>query len=138
MASGLSDYLRNKLLRHLAKVEVWVAPATHYFTLNAGAWASAGPTGEFASGNFARIAVTVNGANFDVTANVLALLLDQAGIVLNAQQAAGAVALSWSAWDSLAGGNLLYGGDLAGVDQKAYTTNDQLVAAASGSSISIT
>ena len=137
MASGLSDYLRNKLLLHL-RGTAYTAPATWYFTLHAAAWNSAGMASEFASGNMARIAVTVNGTNFGVTANVLSLLLDQAGVELNAAQASSAVALSWAAYDALTSGNLLFGGDLAAGDQKQYLANDQIVIKATSTTLTLT
>lgn len=139
MATGLSDYVKNKLLRHLAKAEVWAPPANWYYTLHAAAWNPAGGiANEFASGNMARIAVAVNGVNFGVAANVLSLLVDQAGVELNAQQAAGANALCWVAYDAAAAGNVMAGGDLAAGDQKAYTANDQIVVKGVTSTITLT
>ncbi len=138
MASGLSDYTKNKLLRHLAKVEVWAPPANWYYTLHAAAFNPAGGmANEFASGNMARIAVAVSGVNMGVAANVLSLLADQAGVELNAAQAGSAAALCWAAYDAGAAGNLMAGGDLAAGDQKVYIANDQIVIKATTSTITL-
>lgn len=127
MASGFSDDFKNKLLRWLNGSLADPRPATLYFTLHAAAFNPAGMASEFASGNWARVAVARNSGNFGVAANVFSLLADQAGVELNAQQQAGANALSWAAYDAANGGNMVMGGDLAGTDQKPYTTNDQWV-----------
>lgn len=127
MASGLSDYLANAFAKDFAGVAAYTKPVTIYYTLHAAAWNPAGMVGEFASGNMARIAVTRDNTKFGVTGRVLSLLADQAGVELNAAQAAGSPALAWAAYDALTGGNLLFGGDLAAGDQKAYAANDQLV-----------
>lgn len=137
MASGFSDDFANKLLRWFNGSLADPRPTTLYYTLHAAAWNPAGMASEFASGNWARIAVTRNSTNFGVTARVLALLADQAGAELNAQQQSGANALSWAAYDAITGGNLVFGGDLGVTDQKAYTTNDQWVVKGTTSTVTL-
>ncbi len=127
MASGFSDDFKNKLLRWLNGSLADPRPATLYFTLHAAAFNSAGMANEFASGNWARVAVTRDNTKFSVAANVMSLIADQAGVELNAQQQGGANALSWAAYDAAAAGNMVMGGDLAVNDQKAYTINDQWI-----------
>ena len=127
MSSGFSDYLRNALLKDFAGVAAFAKPATFYFTLHAAAWNSTSIAAEFASGNWTRLAVARDSAHFSVSANVLALLADQAGPELNSAQQSGANALSWACYDAATGGNLLFGGDLSATDQKAYLVNDQWI-----------
>ncbi len=138
MASGFSSYLKTALLQHTAKLATYTAPTTVYYTLATSAFNASSVTGEFASGNYARIAVTQNSTNFGVSANVLTLLLDQAGVELNATQGAGSPTLSWAVFDAATGGNFLYGGDLASADQKTYAANDQIVVKATATTVTLT
>lgn len=138
MASGLSDYLRNALLKDFAGVATYTKPATIYFTLHAAAWNPAGMANEFASGNWARVAVTRSSGNLGVTTNVLSLLADQAGAELNANQQSSNPALSWACYDALTSGNLLFGGDLPAGDQKAYLINDQWIVKGATTTLTLT
>jgi len=138
MASGFSDYLRNALLKDFAGVAAYAKPATLYFTLHAAAWNPSGMASEFASGNWARIAVTRDNTKFGVTTNVMSLLADAAGVELNAAQQGSNPALAWACYDALTGGNLLFGGDLPAGDQKAYAANDQWVVKGTTTTITLT
>ena len=138
MASGFSDFLRNAWLKDFAGIATYNKPATLYYTLHAAAWNPTAIANEFASGNWARVAVARSDASYGVAANVMSLLADQAGAELNAIQQAGANALCWACYDAPAGGNLLFGGDLSATDQKAYLVNDQWVAKGTTTTLTLT
>ena len=128
MAGSKSDYLENKLLRHMAKLEVFAAPANWYLTLFTVAPTDAGGGTECAGGNYVRKLVAVDGVNFTVTASTLTTGAD---VLFLVQTAAIGTPVAWGIFDAASGGNLLWWGDLLVGDQKVYSINDQPIIPAS-------
>lgn len=122
MAGSKSDYLENALQKHMAKVAAYTAPATWYFALFTAAPTDAGGGTECTGGGYVRKSVSVDGVNFTVSVSTLANAID---ILFAALSGSIGTTVAWGIYDAASAGNLLYWGDLAVGDQKAYVANDQ-------------
>lgn len=120
--SNKSDYLRNQILREVAGIAAFAAPATWHIALYTAAPTSAGGGTECTGGGYARRSVTANGTNFSVTTNVLTNLTEMAFGLLSGSIG---TTLAFGIFDASTGGNLLYFGALAAPDQKTYIAGDQ-------------
>lgn len=128
MAGSKSDYLENVSLDLVLGVVSagWTRPAAldtiHLALYTTSPGEATGGT-EVTGGAYARKALTNNGALFGAAvAGVKTSLVEIAYTTFTA--AVGTI-VGWVLFDNA--GNRLYWGDLATVDQKAYTTNDQFV-----------
>jgi hypothetical protein len=138
MAGSKSNYLENLSLDLIlgAVPSGWTRPAglgTVYLAFFSAAPTDAGGGTEISGNNYSRTSITNDGTNFSAAAS---------GVKTNAAQFNGpvysgttATHVAWALFDASSGGNMLYWGDLAAQDQKAYLVNDQPIVAAGQLSI---
>ena len=108
MASGMADYLKNKLLNLMFNITAYVFPTTVYIALYTAAPTSAGGGTEVTGGSYARVAITCDTTNFPVTstgemANAVALNFAQA-------TAPWGTVVAWAMKDASSAGNFLFYG----------------------------
>lgn len=101
MASQISDYLAGKIIDHALRGEAWTPPAALYMSLHT---ANPGGTGtdEASGASYARQPLTLAAAVARASANVG--VIDFTGMPSTTITAVGI-------WDSVSGGNFLWGGD---------------------------
>lgn len=125
---GFSTYLANALLDHVLKNTSYTSPATVYVSLHTADPGNTG-TSEVSATGYARQATAFNTAATKATDNSSS----EAWTI----SAGGPVTVThWGIWDTVSGGNFLFGGSLS--SSKTMNNGDSLTAAAGVLDISLT
>jgi hypothetical protein len=123
MAGSKSNYLENALLDHVLGGGNYSRAATVYLALFTVAPSDAGGGTECTGGSYVRKSVTNDATNFPAASS--GSKTNGADILFAALSGSIGTIVAWGLFDASSGGNLLYWGDLAAGDQKAYVANDQ-------------
>lgn len=118
--SAMSDYLENKLVDLTLRGQAFTAPATLYFSLHTAAPTGDVPGTEVSGGNYARVPITANLANFNATqggagsasSGTGGVTSNATAITFNAPSASWGVVGYWAVWDASTAGNCLFQGAL--------------------------
>lgn len=114
MASGLSNYLKAKLIDHALGNTSYTAPATVYYAIFTAAPTDAGGGTEATYTSYARVAVTNNTTNFPAaTVADPSVKSNGTSITFPTNTGTQQTMVAGGAYDASTGGNLLFWGDMA-------------------------